>query len=119
MTKKEVGRPTKYNLSMGEKAIELMAEGASKIEVAVGLGISRETLYDYCNKYPEFSDAIKKGESLSEGWWTRQGRINLHNRDFNTGLWFINMKNRFGWRDKIESNHSISFNHEKAINDLA
>lgn len=52
----------------------------------------------------EFSETIITGRLLSESWWTKQGRINLHSKEtFLPNLWFMNMKNRFGWADKTES----------------
>lgn len=98
------GRPSKYQGTMPSKLIELMQKGASKAEVAADLGISRDTLHEWekdPNK-PEFSDAIKRGEELSQAWWMRMGRENLQNKDFSATLWYMNMKNRFGWRDKQE-----------------
>lgn len=105
MKKQNVGRPTKYKLeSMPNKVIKLMSQGASKAEVAASLGITHETLNQWekdPNK-PEFSEAIKRGEDLSKAWWMRMGRENLKNKEFSPVLWYMNMKNRFGWRDKQE-----------------
>jgi hypothetical protein len=39
---------------------------------------------------------------MSHAWWESQGRINLKTKGFNTSLWTINMKNRFGWSEKTE-----------------
>ena len=57
-----------------------------------------------------FSQTIKKGRLYSQCWWERHARTNLKNTDFQTALWFINMKNRFGWKDKQETEHSGEIN---------
>lgn len=100
------GRPSKYDPKMCDKVIELMSEGAALVEVAAELDITRETLNQWTKSNPVFSDAVKKGQELSEAWWLKQGRINLKTNpkgeQFNSTLWYMNMKNRFGWRDKHE-----------------
>lgn len=83
-----------------------MTNGASLVEIAALLEISRETLYQLCKRDQEFADTIKRGEQLSEAWWTREGRINLENKFFSATLWYMNMKNRFGWKDKSEIDHT-------------
>lgn len=102
------GRPTKYPDIIKRKSeiIAAFEEGQSITEVAAMLGISRDTVLEWCkdpNK-KEFSVAIKAGIELSEAWWQRQGRTNLVNEyqgpSFNSTLWYMNMKNRFGWKDK-------------------
>ena len=79
-----------------------MAEGHSKTVVACCLGITKETLYAWARTRPEFSDAIKKGEELSLAWWEEQGRASLRDRNFNTAVWQINMRNRLGWDRNVQ-----------------
>lgn len=102
------GRPTKYKPEMCETIVELMREGASKTEVCAEIGISKETMKqwttpesDYYVK--EFSDSVKQGVELSKAWWLKKGRIGIDADKFNATPWVFNMKNRFGWRDKTET----------------
>lgn len=98
-----MARPTKYRPEMCDTVVALMAEGASKAEVCAELDISFETMNEWCKTNEVFSEAVKRGERLSEGWWQRHGRKQLENKDFNSTLWYMNMKNRFGWADKQEN----------------
>lgn len=107
------GRPTKYKPEMLPKIIELMKDGASIVEVCAELDISQETFAQWRNpesRYyiKEFSETVKKGLALSKAWWTKQGRINLMNREFNYTGWYMNMKNRFKWTDRQEVSNHIS-----------
>lgn len=114
-----MGRPSKYEPWMCEKLIELMKDGASLTEVCAELDICHDTLIEWCKEggeyYKEdFSEAKKRGEKLSEAWWERMGRTNLFNPyqgdTFNSSLWYMNMKNRFGWRDKTDNKTDLSGN---------
>jgi transposase len=102
------GRPTDYRVEYCDRLIEIMREGASIEEVAADLDISKTTLYNWAEAHEEFMNAKKRGEELSLSWWVKQGRIQLQNRDFSATLFYMNMKNRFKWRDKHEVDHSSS-----------
>ena len=94
-----MARPTTYKPEVQKKVIDLMKQGASIEEVCLELDICRQTFYNWCEKYPALLDTKKKGEGFSQGWWMREGRRNLKDRDFNYTGWYMNMKNRFGWAD--------------------
>ena len=39
-------------------------DGATDAEIAAHIGISRDTLYSWKRKYPDFSDALKRGKEV-------------------------------------------------------
>ena len=97
------GRPLKaLPKNWKDIIIDLYSQGASTLEVAVSLGLSKATLYNRMKDDQQLLDAIKEGEALSEIWWEKMGRQHLATKEFNSTLWYMNMKNRFGWRDKKE-----------------
>lgn len=95
------GRPSKYNPKHCKVVIDLMTEGYSKEVVAAELGISRDTLYEWCRRYPDFSDTIKRGELLSQRYWEKIGMDGIMGKipGFKVAIWIFMMKTRFGWSD--------------------
>jgi|GEM_PF-1108198 len=95
------GRPSKYKPEYCNVAIKLMKKGHSKQSVAGRLGISRDTLYEWCRTYPDFSDTIKVGEMMSYAYWEELGMKAMMGKvkGFRPSFWIFTMKARFGWRD--------------------
>lgn len=97
------GRPTKYKPEYCDKAIEVMKRGFSKEAVAGHLDITKDTLYRWVKKHKEFSDSIKKGLEYSRVFWEELGIEMVTAGQGNSATWIFNMKNRFHWRDKKET----------------
>lgn len=104
--KKKLGRPTKYEPKFCEILIDKMSEGYSKEAVAGYIGISKNTLYEWAQAHEDFADAIAIGESQSRLHW--EGKLvdyavhTKNGKQINGQVFNLNMKNRFGWRDKTE-----------------
>lgn len=101
-------RPTKYKKEYCDKVVKMMRKGMSIEEVCYELEIAKQTFYNWCDTHPEFMDAKKRGVDFSCGWWKKQGRENLKEKEFNATLFYMNMKNRFGWADKQETKQETS-----------
>jgi len=109
-----VGRPKEHlDLPNGwyNSVLELYKEGASDVEIKAWIHSVRGSLSNdlwerWMKEEEEFSETIKIGKVLSEAWWSRKGRTSLEKKDFNYVGWYMNMKNRFGWKDKQEVEQS-------------
>ena len=90
-----------------ETIINLSKQGASIVELAVELDISRDTFYALSDREPDFFDTVKKCKEYCEAWWLKKGRTELDNKDFSYTGWYMNMKNRFNWADKKEIKEEV------------
>lgn len=106
------GRPTEDLSSLPENwynvVLDLYKDGASDVEVKALIyqwrGSFSNDLWDrWLKEEPQFSETIKTGKLLAESWWSKKGRTNLENKEFSFTGWYMNMKNRYGWKDKTET----------------
>lgn len=114
--KKKAGRPPKTlinaNIPSNWKKIILdgAMEGKSNEEIRRDIMVSRgrdcenitRLWYALRDREIEFREAITIANELSKAWWIEKSRTTLDNRWFQSHSWLMQMKNRFGWRDKVE-----------------
>jgi len=111
------GRPTDYKPEYCEMLIEHMAKGFSFETFGATIRVARSTVFLWAEKHQEFSDAKKLAFDLCQLWWEEKSILNIENiseteregnrvstysKSLNTGNFVFNMKNRFGWKDKLE-----------------
>lgn len=89
-----------------DEVLNLYSEGGSDVEVKALIygwrkSFSNDLWERWIKEEVQFSETIKIGRLLSEAWWSKSGRKNLENKDFSYTGWYMNMKNRFGWTDRV------------------
>ena len=47
-----------------------------------------------------FREFIEEMRVEAQAWWERHGREHLEDKSWNSTLWYMNMKNRYGWTDR-------------------
>ncbi|MCB0739208.1 MAG: hypothetical protein KDC92_16985 [Bacteroidetes bacterium] len=117
------GRPTDYDPSYCERLIKHMESGLSYEAFAGELGVAKQTIYNWEKAHPEFLDAKRVGASKSQLFWEKAGVHGMFmggkDNPFNATVWVFNMKNRFGWRDRVEQTHSVSEETKKLVINIA
>lgn len=81
----------------------IYTEGGSDVEVASALSITLNKYYELCDEIPELNTIAELGRTVAEAWWMAKGRSNLWNKEFNSSLYNFQMKNRYGWADKVDT----------------
>jgi hypothetical protein len=103
-----MSRPTKYKKEFDELLIKHMESGMSFMSFAALVGVNVDTLYEWERKQKSFSEAKQVAFNKNLLFWERLGVAGtagkIHN--FNSTTWIFNMKNRHGWRDRREVEHS-------------
>lgn len=72
----------------------------------MGGQFSDQMWYALQKRDEEFRVTISQCKVLAESWWLDKAQSGLESKGFQTFLWFCNMKNRFGWKDKTDVEHS-------------
>jgi hypothetical protein len=95
--------------------LRCMAEGASKEELCLEMGVNPDTLFEWQKVHASFANAIRVGELLSQAWWLKVGRENIWNCRFNSILYMMNMQNRFGWTRKMDVTGKADVSHSGTV----
>lgn len=112
---RDVGRPKDDLKSLPDnwynEILSMYREGCSDVEVKALIfewrGSFSNDLWDrWIKEEKQFSETIKAGKLISEAWWHKEGRTSLREKEFNYTGWYMQMKNRFGWADKQELDHT-------------
>lgn len=101
-------RPSKYQEHYCDQLLVHMRKGLSFESFAGEVMVSKQTLYTWLNQHPEFKDAKEVGLSASLLFWEKMGIAAACGqlKGFSAAVWIFNVKNRFGWKDRQEIEHT-------------
>lgn len=102
------GRPTDYDPAYCDEAETFLADGYSVAALAGHLRVAKSTVYEWIDRHPEFSDAVKRGQAGAVYWWEKANRNLAMTGEGNATACVFGLKNRASdeWRDKVETEHS-------------
>lgn len=95
------GRPSDYDPAYCDEAITFLADGYSLAALAGKLSVTRQTIYNWIDQYPEFFDAVKTGQAKAALWWEQANRNLALTGQGNATSIIFGLKNRASdeWRD--------------------
>ena len=104
-------RPYPKDLAPGWEDLILrgFSEGRGPVEIWISLPmmngkrrLTRAMWKRFIETDEYFAAVVAYGMDLYLAYWERIGRTKLGDRNFNHVMWYMNMKNRHAWRDRIE-----------------
>lgn len=101
---KIMAKPTKYKAEYCQLLIDHLAEGKSIEAFPAVIHVNRDTIYEWFKKHREFLDAKNMGLAHARLLFDKITMNAIMGKvpGFNATAWVFTMKNRFGWRDKVE-----------------
>lgn len=135
------GRPTKYKQEYCEKLIEyfniepyeerlkkVVTKSGDVIEIpedvpndmpslagfAIKIGVHRDTLHEWANEYPEFSDVYKRAKDFQENYLIVNGNKGLISAPFG----IFTAKNILKWRDKQPDETEVVVNNVNTMSEV-
>ena len=113
----------KYKPEHCETAVKVLGNGESLVAVAAELNVTRETIYEWRDTYPEFNAACSQGLAKAQRDWEAIGRDGATGKieKFGNAAWIFTMKNRFraDYQEQPESKPISDSLVEKILNKLA
>jgi hypothetical protein len=102
------GRPSLYKPEYCALLIEHCSKGLSFEAFAGLLGVAVDTIQEWSNAHKDFSVAKNIASAKCRIFWERLGiRIAAGQlKNANAAVYIFNMKNRFKWRDRWDSEDS-------------
>lgn len=101
------GRPTVMTQDVVNKLEQAFSMGCSDLEACLFADISKQTLYDYQEKNPEFVDrkAMLKQKMIFKARSVIADALN--NKDRTTAQWYLERKQKDEFSTKVETDTTV------------
>ena len=103
---KKTGRKSKYAAFVERKGLVLVAgwarDGLTDEQIAHNIGISRSTLSEWKNKYPDFSDALKRSKEVADYEVENALFKKAKMGDVTDQIFWLKNRRPEKWRDKAD-----------------
>lgn len=101
----KVGRKSKYDDFVDRKGLVLVEgwarDGLTDVQIAKNIGITTSTLYEWKNKYPDFSEALKESKEVAdfevESALFKKAKMG----DVTAQIFWLKNRKPKQWRDKV------------------
>ena len=110
---RKIGRPTRYRSEFCEAVIEDAALGHTLTATAALFGVTRQTLHEWRQAYPEFAEAVEKANAIRQRFYeghlidmVRRGGDSTRMSAVKLAL--INVAGN-DWREKLSAEHNVTF----------
>ncbi len=101
------GQPSDYDPSFCEKVIELGKQGKLPAQMAVAIGVTKQTLHNWARSHPEFFDAFTRGREEAESWHLEKAtETAIGSRGGNAPMAKFLLSAAFGYREVSGIDHS-------------
>lgn len=74
---------SKYKVEYDEEIVKLAKEGLNFYLIAAKWNLCRDTLYEWCDRYPSFFRAYARAKTIRAGLLLEKTECGMGNRDFN------------------------------------
>lgn len=109
--KPAMGRPSIYTKEFCPRVIAFMACGFSLAAFAGDIGVSRDTVYEWAESHPDFSDALKKARAARTLYWEK--RLHVAGPDARAVIFALRNSCAEEWKnDPDESGVTVNVNNE-------
>lgn len=118
MPKTKVGRPTIMTPDVVKKLEEAFSNGASDVEACFLAGISKQTLYDYQDKNPEYADRKEALKDMIKYQAKKNIKDKVFDGDVDTSKWYAERKIKEEFSQKIEQEVSGQLGLSKVLDEI-
>ena len=103
---KKTGRKSKYDEFIARKGLVLVEgwarDGLTDDQIAHNIGIRRSTLYEWKNRHPDFSDALKRSKEVADYEVENALFKKAKMGDVTAQIFWLKNRKPEQWRDKAD-----------------